>query len=377
MKKTVSVDAEANSTKNTLNSASLNKPHYVLLDGLRGIAAFVILVFHYLEMIYQNYEDNWLGHGYLAVDFFFCLSGFVIGYAYDDRMKKIGVTHFFVNRLIRLHPLVVFGTVLGVLGYVFNPFIDNTLASGIGNVVLAAFLSMLLVPFPFLKYRGGGLFPYNTPSWSLFFEYIANVVYAFVLSRLKTVWLVVLGGVNAALLVLCAYKSGWLIGGWDISSIPEGFARVGFSFTAGLVIYRCGPIIKNRVGFLLPCLLLTGVFFFPHDTCDWITESVIVILIFPLIISLGAGTTVRGRTKYMLDFMGKLSYPLYMTHITTVWLFGNYYRTYNPAGMQLVGIVVALVVFNLLVAVITLRWIDEPLRKWLGKKQKNGGLKRF
>ncbi len=347
-----------------------NKPRYVLLDGLRGIAAFVILVFHYLEMIYPSYEDNWLGHGYLAVDFFFCLSGFVIGYTYDDRIKDIGVKRFFINRLIRLHPLVIFGTILGVAGYVFNPFVDAPLASGIGNIVLAAILSMLLLPFPFLKYRGGGLFPYNTPSWSLFFEYIATIVYAFVLSRLKKAWLIVCGIISAGLLVFCACKSGWLIGGWDINSIFEGFARVGFSFTAGLLIFRCNLIIKHKVGLLLPCWLLAGVFFFPHRTGDWIVESAIVILIFPLIISLGAGTNVEGRIKHVLGFMGNLSYPLYMTHITTVWLFGSYCKKYSPEGLQLAGIITALIAFNLLIAVITMQWIDKPVGKLLREKLK-------
>jgi peptidoglycan/LPS O-acetylase OafA/YrhL len=79
------------------------------LDGLRGVAAVGVVTFHFMEMVIWNYSKLWIGHGFLAVDFFFCLSGFVIGYAYDDRLEKMGLRTFLKGRLIRLHPLVVLG----------------------------------------------------------------------------------------------------------------------------------------------------------------------------------------------------------------------------------------------------------------------------
>src|ERR1700750_3181305 len=92
------------------------KQHFEILDGLRGVAAIAIVTFHFMEVVYSDYSKNFIGHGFLAVDFFFCLSGFVIAYAYDDRLAKMGVIEFFKSRLIRLHPLVVFGSVIGLLG---------------------------------------------------------------------------------------------------------------------------------------------------------------------------------------------------------------------------------------------------------------------
>src|SRR6187551_2944695 len=97
------------------------KQHFEILDGLRGIAALAVVVFHFMEWIFTDSSKNFIGHGFLAVDFFFCLSGFVIGYAYGDRVERIGVLEFFKSRLIRLHPLIIFGTVLGLLGYFFEP----------------------------------------------------------------------------------------------------------------------------------------------------------------------------------------------------------------------------------------------------------------
>ena len=86
-----------------LNPAILKtKQHFEILDGLRGVAALGVVTFHFMEMAYSDYSKNFIGHGFLAVDFFFCLSGFVIGYAYDDRIGKMGIMEFFKSRLIRL-----------------------------------------------------------------------------------------------------------------------------------------------------------------------------------------------------------------------------------------------------------------------------------
>ena len=76
------------------------KQHFVILDGLRGIAALAVVIFHFMEWVYPDSSKNFIGHGFLAVDFFFCLSGFVIRYAYDDRIGSMGVVEFFKSRQI-------------------------------------------------------------------------------------------------------------------------------------------------------------------------------------------------------------------------------------------------------------------------------------
>jgi hypothetical protein len=70
------------------------RQHFDVLDGLRGIAALGVVVFHFMEWVFTDSSKNFIGHGFLAVDFFFCLSGFVIGYAYDDRIRKMGKREF-------------------------------------------------------------------------------------------------------------------------------------------------------------------------------------------------------------------------------------------------------------------------------------------
>jgi peptidoglycan/LPS O-acetylase OafA/YrhL len=342
----------------------MDKKYYTVLDGLRGMAAIVIIVYHHMEMIFPDYTENFICHGYLGVDFFFCLSGFVIGFAYDNRIKTIGMKEFFINRLIRLHPLVVLGSVIGLTGYLLNPFVNGTEAGWV-KIGLAFLGSILLIPTPFLPFRWGGLFPYNSPAWSLFLEYIANVVYALVLCRIKKSVLLVLGFIFAGWLTYTACKAGWLIGGWDILTFADGFPRVAYSFTAGLVIFRFRWTINNKLGFILPFILLMGVFLYPHVDNDWFTEVFMVIVIFPLIISIGAGANVTGWTNKLCLFIGRLSYPLYMTHMTNVFIFGDYYNKAKPEGFELFAIVACLCLINLTFAYLIMRFFDEPVRAWL------------
>lgn len=161
-----------------------SKPHYDILDGLRGVAALLVVVFHLCEAHATSHFDQLLNHGYLAVDFFFILSGFVIGYAYDDRLgKTMTIGNFFKRRLIRLHPMIIMGVVLGAIAF----FIQGSAQwDGKHVATSAVMLSMLCAMFfipalPGARYevRGNGeMFPLNGPNWSLFFEYIGNILYA-------------------------------------------------------------------------------------------------------------------------------------------------------------------------------------------------------
>ena len=160
-----------------------SKPHYVLLDGLRGVAALLVIWYHVFEGFATSPIDQKFNHGYLAVDFFFILSGFVVGYAYDDRWKTtMTQKEFFKRRLIRLHPMVVMGAVLGAITFCIQGCEqwDGTRVS-ISMVMLAMLLNLFLIPAvpgtgP--EVRGNGeMYPLNGPSWSLFFEYIGNILY--------------------------------------------------------------------------------------------------------------------------------------------------------------------------------------------------------
>ncbi|WP_432712200.1 acyltransferase family protein [Pedobacter sp.] len=345
-----------------------SKKHFEILDGLRGVAAIAIVVFHFMEMVYVP-DQNFIGHGFLAVDFFFCLSGFVIAYAYDDRIKKMGWLEFFKSRLIRLQPLVIVGAVLGLLAFLFDPFSSYAEAYGTGKLFLIFLCSMLMIPYPVMAERSFNNFALNAPSWSLFWEYIANIFYALGLYKIKRQALLIFTFIAAGLLCFIGYRAGNLLGGWAGENFWDGGARILYSFLAGLLIYRYNWIINNKLGFAGLSILLLLAFLVPYTSWSWLSQLLTVLIYFPLLVALGAGAQLSERFKKLCDFSGKISYPLYMTHYAALWIFYNYYNTHKPATPQLVVIIITgtllLVGFAYLVMVI----YDLPVRKYLNQKR--------
>ena len=346
------------------------RQHFELLDGLRGVAAVVVVIFHFLEFVYTDYSKNFAGHGFLAVDFFFCLSGFVIAYAYDDRIGKMGIKEFFKSRLIRLHPLVVFGAVLGLLTYLFDPFGKPPAGYGFGQVAVIFITSLLLIPYPFMKERFNNLFLFNAPAWSLFWEYIVNIVYAVILWKLPRRILLVLAVIAAVWLGYAGYTTGNLMGGWGSSTFWDGPARVSFSFMAGMLVYRYNFRIKNKLGFLGLTILLLAALLMPWIKLNWLTELAAVVIYFPILVALGAGAQLNNRAKGICKFSGNISYPLYMTHYGFIWIFGNYYNQHKPGTTELFWIVGGSVLALIGLAYLTMVLYDIPVRKYLAAKRK-------
>lgn len=344
------------------------KQHFEILDGLRGIAALAVVIFHFMEWIFTDPSQNFIGHGFLAVDFFFCLSGFVIGYAYDDRIAKMGLRKFFTARIIRLHPLVIAGSILGILAFLFDPFGGHLELYSTGKITLAFICSIFMIPLPVIADRGFNLFSFNAPAWSLFWEYIANIVYALVLYRVRRNYLLFLTILAAAAICFVAYNSGNLLGGWSGPTFWDGFARISYSFLAGLLIYRSNWIIKNNLGFIGLSGLLLLAFIMPFSEWNWLTEPLVVLFYFPLLISLGAGAVLKPALKKVCMFSGNISYPLYMTHYAVLWMFGNYYTNYKPDTNQLILIIVPSIIFLVGFAYLVMVLYDIPLRKYLSRK---------
>jgi peptidoglycan/LPS O-acetylase OafA/YrhL len=164
------------------NTYLASKPRYEILDGLRGVAAMLVVGYHLFETYFHGGATQPINHGYLAVDFFFVLSGFVIGYAYDDRWDRMTTWNFFKRRLIRLHPMVIFGSVVGALLFYFGASADFPL---IGNtrwwvVILTMLWTFTMIPvttsFDIRGWQETN--PLNGPAWTLQWEYLANIMYA-------------------------------------------------------------------------------------------------------------------------------------------------------------------------------------------------------
>lgn len=355
--------------KKHVNTGSLKtKEHFEILDGLRGIAALAIVIFHFMEWVFPNPDDNFIGHGFLAVDFFFCLSGFVIGYAYDDRIDRIGMKQFFMRRLIRLHPLVILGSVLGLLGFLFDPF-SSTIAYNLGKLALLFVCSIFLIPLPIMEERFFNLFPFNAPAWSLFWEYAANIFYAYILYRIARRYLVIFTILAAVGICMVSYHAGNLLGGWSKDNFLDGGVRIAYSFSAGLLIFRSNWILKNKIGFLGLAALLSLAFIMPGSQWNWLTESMVVLFYFPLLVALGAGSALAPRLKKACLFSGNISYPLYMTHYAAIWIFGSYFTNANPKPGELTVVIITGVIILVAFAYLVMKFYDLPVRRYLSKKR--------
>lgn len=348
-----------------------SRQHYEILDGLRGVAAIAVVTFHFMEIIIADYSRNFIGHGFLAVDFFFCLSGFVMAYAYDNRIADMGLQAFFTSRIIRLHPLVIPGTVLGLLAFLFDPFMALPAAYDGWKLTLLFLSSILMIPYPVVAERYFNLFNLNAPSWSLFWEYIANILYGVVLWKLSRRLLAALLIPAAAGIIYVSFKAGNLMGGWSGPTFWQGGARIAYSFLAGMIVFRYNMIIRNKLGFLGLSVLLLAALMMPHFTYNWLAEALVVLIYFPFLIALGAGAGMHSKTKTICNFAGKISYPLYMTHYVVMFAFANYLSKYKPDNAHITWIVVIGLLLLITFAWLVMTLYDIPVRKYLTKLRKD------
>jgi peptidoglycan/LPS O-acetylase OafA/YrhL len=350
------------------------KQHFQILDGLRGVAAVSVVIFHFMEIAQPDYEKNFIGHAFLAVDFFFCLSGFVIAYAYDQaRLDKIGFGTFLKLRLIRLHPLVIIGAIIGLLSWLFDPYSNLSATYGYGKAFLMFITSCFMIPYPLVRERYFNSFHLNAPSWSLFWEYIANIIYALVLVKFRNKILWILLVIGAGLIIYETSKSGNISYGWGGDNVSAGAIRVFYSFLAGMLVYRSSWIIKSRLGFAAISVLTLAVFLFPFSNkWNYVTESVIVIFYLPLLVALGAGATLRPVFSKICKFSGELSYPLYMVHYPFIWIFFSYLEKYKPTMDEKAVIIPICTALLIGFAWLVLKFIDEPIRKYFKVRMEAG-----
>lgn len=368
-----------------------SKPHYALLDGLRGVAAMLVVWYHVFEGF--QFAGNkpvidFINHGYLAVDFFFMLSGFVIGYAYDDRWgKSFTMGGFFRRRLIRLHPMVMLGALIGAISFLLTGMErwDGT-HSTLLLTLIALVCSWLMIPaLPGMQrdVRGNGeMFPLNGPCWSLFFEYIGNILYALIIHRLSTrilAWLTALLCCALAWFAVTNQSGYGSIGvGWtlDTTNLLGGTLRMLCPFTIGMLMSRVfKPIKKVRGAFWICTIILLVLFHVPFIdggtpmSLNGIFETACIICIFPIIVWIGAsGTTTDNTSRRICRFFGDISFPLYIVHYQLMyafymWLIKTELYTFSETW----PIAISTMACSVCIAWLSLRFYDEPIRKWLNK----------
>ena len=369
-----------------------SKPRYEILDGLRGVASIMVIFFHIMETYSKGPAFQIVNHGYLAVDFFFVLSGFVIGYAYDDRWDRMTTWGFFKRRLVRLHPMLIMGTVVGACFYFFGQCPQFGLEGyPDGWKFLAAFvLALFMIPVgPGLDVRGWGeMNPLNGPQWSLTYEYIGNILYAFIFRKLPNFALAVLTAAAAfCTLDLCLnlnvfglltegrnYAIYTVIGGWSLApeQIYIGFTRLLYPFLSGLLLSRIGKKINVKGGFWWCSLILVAIFSIPcvggpDNIMNGVYNAACILFLFPLVVMMGAGSQIKGgKSAKICTFLGELSYPIYITHYPILYMQMNWTWNHMDAPVYAhVVVAISSVLISIGLAYACLKLYDLPVRKWL------------
>ncbi len=370
-----------------------SKPHYVLLDALRGAAALMVVWYHFFEgfAFAEGSAITTFNHGHLGVDLFFMLSGFVISYAYDDRWQRtpnpLTLKEFFKRRLIRLHPMLIMGAIIGLITFCLQGGVkwDGT-PTPMSWSLVALVLTMFFIPaYPGAPYdlRGNGeMFSLNGPSWSLFFEYIGNLLYALFIHRLGNRALAVL---TAALGVAWCWfvttdVSGYdMIGiGWTLDTVNffGGLLRMLFPFSLGMVMARNFKPVKIKGIFWIAWAVLFGLFSVPaFAKCGAVSinglyEFACILFVFPAIVWLAAsGETTGKMSSAFCKFLGDISYPLYIVHYPVMYLF---YAWLIENKLYSLGetwhVVIMVFAINIALAYACLKLYDEPVRRWLTKR---------
>jgi peptidoglycan/LPS O-acetylase OafA/YrhL len=362
-----------------------SKKHYEILDGLRGVAAIIVVAFHIFEAFAGgNRFKQIINHGYLAVDFFFLLSGFVVAYAYDDRWGKMTQWEFYKRRLIRLQPMVIMGMIIGAIFYYFQAsdiLFPMIAGMEVWKVILTMIIGFTLLPVPpSMEIRGWGeMHPLDGPAWSLFFEYIANILYALIFRKFSNKVLGIFVLLFAGMLINYTVfgPKGDVIGGWSLNleQMNVGFTRLLYPFFAGILLSRLRKLIHIKGAFWVCSILIAIVLMIPRigdENSLWMNglyESFCIILIFPLIVAIGAGGEIKNPFSLKIcKGLGDISYPLYITHYPliywyTAWVVDNKVSLEDGYAMG-----IGVLVVSIILAYLCLKLYDEPIRNWLQNK---------
>lgn len=374
------------------------------LTPLRGIAALLVVVFHVpgcLARLSAPGQTEFISMGWLWVDFFFILSGFILSHVYSDTFRE-GVTlgafrRFMLARFARVYPLHLVTLVLTV-GLVL---LIKYLADGIMEN-FSWWFNLRTLPACLLLVQSMGLFglpPLNGPSWSLSTEWWVYVLFPFLVRpflNLKSVAKVGVLGLIVALYLVLMY---WIAPQWGNRFVAElgfpikptlnltadfGFFRCLAGFVLGMLVYE---LYRQQSGFYL---LRRGWVFVVLTIVTFVgmhlgSHELLILSFFPLIILSAAYNT--DWLKRLLDTrplqrLGDWSFSIYLTHVPLIYvgyclLLLNkptslssikelgYYETSLAVGWLYCLI---LVTATLLVSALMYEYVEVPARKYLNSR---------
>ncbi|CAN7307951.1 acyltransferase family protein [Mesorhizobium caraganae] len=351
--------------------------HFDALHGLRGIAAVLVMLGHFSEYTGRRYDLA--PSGFLAVDLFFLLSGFVIAHAYDDKFRKgMSFWGFAETRLLRLYPLYFAALGLAMIG------VGATIATqGIGaysrlDLLATLGFSVLFLPTPpALSTAPDLLFPLDGPAWSLFYELVANAFFAALATRLVARSLAVIVGVGLLALVLMAWHGVVLGGGayWDNTIAAP--ARIAFSFFLGVFLnrYATGDSRDGNLYMLLLLALCGALMCFDPAEHVQLYSLVVIVLIWPWLVLVASRLRLSGFWRWIALFSGNISYAIYVLHTPLIRLSNAAVEAVTDISWNEHGLPFILVTSTLIIAVSAFahyvydKNIRALLRHWLSLRR--------
>jgi peptidoglycan/LPS O-acetylase OafA/YrhL len=338
---------------------------YTNLDAIRGLAAILIVLRHAPVM----FTSPQFQQSYLAVDIFFGMSGFVVANAYESQLKSGSLTFisFTKIRLIRLLPLYLLGTLIGLFEHFFQE--PGSEHAGMRSAISAA--SFVLLPLLMLPARAKPLYPVNNPAWSLLYEIVANCAYAKFVRKDNTRMLVSAIVLSSSVVLMYSLLHGSLDAGWNVSESYIALARVLFSFSIGVLLYRGRSAhARHRESAALSALTLicTALMLCINVPAGWsgIATAAEVLLGVPALVYMATAAEPPSRVASIFARLGQVSYGLYITHVPILMFLSklpvNKERIYGVGGLS------AFVCAMLLCVAILDKYVDIPARRALSKR---------
>ena len=330
---------------------------FLALAGLRGVAALIVVQWHGHEFL----GGVLLRGGYLAVDFFFLLSGWVLAHAYDRRLEAgMSGPEFLRIRLIRLYPVYVLAVLMMLGGW----------ALGGHSIAPGPLLAFLFLP----DFLARPIAWVVRPSWSLAAELAANLPFGFAHRGLTDRVLVAVTGLALASLVCWAWSFGSLDVGNVLATWPGLFARVFYSFPLGILLYRHRGVLAKwapKWGAWPACLLLVLVLAIPAPLAlQGLADTVVVAILLPIVLLFAAAAAPRPATAMVATTLGAISYPLYLIHLP---LFAGLDAALQVIDGENIHTVSPLLGLPVVAVIIVLSWLidrfyDQPIRRWLSAR---------
>ena len=306
-------------------------------------------------------------HGYLAVDFFFMLSGFVLAHAYAERFPRPTITRFALIRAIRLLPMSVLGLLLGTAYFLMRLKVQPAASDGLMQILGASVLNLALIPKLWSAgATGGEIFPADGVLWSLSFEFLINLIWMAALIRLKSVTQVVIAIIGAAVMAYYVVVIGNANLGWNWSTYVGGMGRTAFGFIMGIVIWRYKPIVQvSWVRPVFAVVLLVLALAIPINAPLY--DLLIILLVFPALIYLAASADF-GVENGTVKFLADISYPVYAVHLPILMALSGMLKRFAHDGSHPPAVVYALAIPIIAIAWCLGRWYELPARRWLGHR---------